>query len=145
VRTPADQQRAQDDVFRAIGRYTVHFAFLVGEMRESMGRRITGPVQWVSDRRLFDLVVGSLTAQPMADAFFGICRATTSLDKDEQAIEKLLRRHVLDEIKRRNDFAHGDWLPTSWQPEGGPLSPSVYRIKPGSLDTPFSQLKLTIG
>jgi hypothetical protein len=90
----------QGDVFRAIGRYTVQFAFLVGEMRESMARRITGPVEWVPDRRLFDLVVGSLTAQPMADAFFGICRAATSLDKDEQAIEKLLRRHTAPAILR---------------------------------------------
>lgn len=133
----------RDEAFRAIGRYTVLFSMLVAGMRQIAAHRIAG--QKSNERRLIDLAFGSLTAGPIADAFFGMCRELANLDKDERAIEKRLRKHVLEEINMRNDIAHGDWLIAEWAvgKEATP-SPKLVRVKASRQNKPFAHDDLSV-
>jgi hypothetical protein len=130
---------ARDEAYRAIGRYMARFSEVVYSMRTLMAQRISGGD---GDRmKLAELALGGMTAEQLANPFFGMCRALTELDKPETEIETRLRRHVLDEIAERNNIAHGDWTITDMmEPEmyealgGAPAF--LLRIKPGSVGRP---------
>lgn len=127
----------RDDAYRAIGRYVGQFSMLVSFMRNMLASRIAGQGGEGNERELVDLAFGSLTAEPIANAFFAMCRVVVKLDKGEQAIEANLRKAVLAEIKRRNDIVHGDWL-IDPEPEPGRPSSILIRVKAGSVKKPFS-------
>lgn len=94
---------------------------------------------------LVEVSLSSLTAQPLADAFFGVCRAVSGLDDDEHKIETRLRKQVSEEITRRNDIAHGDWLIASWtRPDAIPPTPTLVRTKASKIDEPFRSDEYTV-
>ncbi len=137
-------QAERDDAYRAIGRYTVQFSVLVANMRQILTGHLAG--QSETPRELVDLSLSSLTAQPLADAFFGVCRAVSNFDADEEKIEKRLRKQVSDEITRRNNIAHGDWLVASWaRPDTDPPNPTLVRVKANKIDKPLRAEDLTVG
>jgi hypothetical protein len=78
----ADARAQRDDAYRAIGRYTVGFSLLVSNMRQILAQQIAGPEG--PQRGLLDVAFGSLTAEPIAEAFFGMCRTVVHLDKGEK-------------------------------------------------------------
>jgi hypothetical protein len=94
---------------------------------------------------LVEVSLSSLTAQPLADAFFGVCRAVSELDADEHKIESRLRKQVSGEITRRNDITHGDWPIASWaRPEAIPPTPTLVRTKASKIDEPFRAEEYTV-
>jgi hypothetical protein len=133
----------RDDAYRAIGRYVVQFSMLVAGMRQIMAHRIGG--RGGERRTLIDLVLGSPTAEPIANAFFAMCRELTDLDGDEQAIEKRLRKEVLDACTTRNDIAHGDWLIAEWVAgDQETPSPQLVRVKASRQDEPVIQREFSV-
>ena len=64
-----------------------------------------------------------------------MARVLSEHDKDEDEASAHLKRLVLEEVRRRNDVAHGEWHIGYWSTTGGtvgskPHSPSLMRIKP---------------
>ena len=104
-----DSDRARiDDSYRALGRYIYEFSRLVWHMRMYLSEVLTegGPPGRYG---LAEMTLGESTAQPIANAFFGVTRKVGELTPDELKVAKALRKQVNEAIKRRNDFAHGDW------------------------------------
>lgn len=136
-----DAREQRDDAYRAIGRYTVEFSLLVAGMREIIAVHITDEQK----RDAAQLVLGSLMAQQVADPFFAICRAVGELDQDEQAIEKLLRKRVNEEIEERNRIMHGDWLIARWTREDfkAPTAARV-RVSARNVKEPVQQRNFTV-
>lgn len=133
----------RDETYRAIGRYTVQFSALIGHMRRLIGSEIAGKKN--PKRSSLNLALGSLTAQQIADPFFAICRSLADLDTGEQAIEKCLRNQVDQEIRRRNQIAHGDWfVPQDAEIGQASRSPVLVRVKASKLDNPVIVEDLTI-
>jgi hypothetical protein len=122
-----------DDTYKAIGRYVVLFSEIVANMRNLLATRIAG--QEDDERDLVEFSFGGLTAEPTANAFFAACRALAEMDKGEQAIEACLRKAVLEEIKRRNDLLHGDWIVDEFGDSGARAI--LHRVKAGSVKEPF--------
>lgn len=128
----------RDDAYRAIGRYVVEFSRLIHHMRTVVVRRLSPP----DHPLLAELALGQSFASNISDGFFAICRELGELDTDEAQIAHILQRDVIDEIKWRNDLAHGDWevglvrgSALRLGPDGGivdpePLPPRLYRVKP---------------
>jgi hypothetical protein len=104
---PYERDPIRDEAYRAIGRYTVAFSFLVEWMRRLIASRITEEAS--RERRVLNLTLGSLMARQLADPFFAMCRDATNLNENEQVIAKQLRGEVEKEIERRNRIVHGDW------------------------------------
>jgi hypothetical protein len=120
-------QQQQDDAYRALGRYVAEFSRLIFHMRIAMSIRLSP----TGDLRLAELALGEATAGPITSSFFAMCLLTADLDDDEKSIAGKLQEAVTDEIKRRNDFAHGDWW-IGWGPGTGEMSaPKLGRVKPG--------------
>ena len=106
--TPAQRKKHQqdtDDAYRAIGRYVVAFAEMMREMRIMIGYYIAGGARWV----LVDMAFGEATAQPVAAAFFSLCRDAGEFTKAEEDVAEALSKAVAKTIRERNDIAHGDW------------------------------------
>lgn len=123
--TATDEER--DDTYRAVGRWVVEFSRLIFIMRLRVIRYVTPE----GDQTGAMLALGEATARQIADAFFAICVHSTPLTADEAKVAKRLKRDVVDQISRRNDFTHGDWwvgYPTHADKEGGPM---LHRVKPG--------------
>jgi hypothetical protein len=102
----ADAGAREDDAYRAVGRYVVGFSRLVAYMRAGMEYHLAVD----EDRMAAALALGESTAHQIANAFFSVCEHIKELDEEEEKIAGRLRKGVLEEIKRRNDFAHGDWV-----------------------------------
>lgn len=136
-----DAREQRNDAYRAIGRYTVEFSLLVAGMREIISVHLTEEQK--PEAAL--LVLGSLTAQQVADPFFAICRAVGELDDDEQAIEKLLRKRVSEEVEERNRIMHGDWLIARWTRDDL-KAPTVMRVRVSARNTkePIQERRFTV-
>lgn len=117
----------RDDAYRAIGRYVVEFSRLVLHMRHETERRLDRG----SEQRIAELALGEVSANRLTEAFFAICEAVADLDEEERQVGVRLRKEVRDELKRRNDFAHGDW---SIGEAAIAEDPVLYRVKPGRKD-----------
>lgn len=98
-------QAEKDDAYRAVGRWFVQFSRMLFHMRLCMEGCLGRP----DDPMLAKLALGEMTADPLANAFFGMCFHAGELDDQEEKVAVRLRKEVRDEITRRNDFAHGDW------------------------------------
>ena len=124
--TAKDEER--DDAYRAVGRYVVEFSRLIFHMRLGIAQELARD----RDGNPTFLALGEATASQIANAFFAICEyVMISPDADELAIGRRLQKEVNDEIRRRNDVAHGDW----WVGFGGDQSgkgddPRLLRVKP---------------
>jgi hypothetical protein len=132
-----------DEMYRAIGRYMVEFSGLVLNMRDTMSSRLK---RADDPPELIELAFGEAPAQGIANSFFAFCRATTRppFDSEEEAIERNLRKRVLDEIPRRNDIAHGDWLMIRAGSRSEPLiKPELARIKPAHKQGPLTSTPYT--
>jgi hypothetical protein len=128
----------RDDAYRAVGRYVVEFSRLVFHMRYTIERQLAGD----QDIVIPQLALGELSANQIADSFFGICAYLADLDDAETKVASRLKADVRATINRRNDFAHGDWwIGTPAQP--GSVSdttdPLLWRTKPGRRE--IEQLK----
>lgn len=96
----------QDDGYRAIGRWFVEFARLIGGMRSNMEERLRD----AEYPEVAQLIFAAAGAQQIADAFFAICRTVGNLDAAEINVANQLQNEVGTEITRRNNIAHGDWI-----------------------------------
>ena len=96
----------QDDGYRAIGRWFVEFARLVGGMRANMEERLREP----DHPEVAQLIFGAATAKQISDAFFAMCRLIGDFDEAETNVANQLQKAADEEITRRNNIAHGDWI-----------------------------------
>lgn len=111
-------------MYRAVGRYVVEFSRLMFHMRFGIERRLNRG----GDVGVASLALGQITADQLAPAFFAVCEKVAELDDEERRVGIRLRKEVRDEIKRRNDFAHGDWNLNLPEGDGTPV---LHRTKPG--------------
>lgn len=60
----------------------------------------------------FQVAVAGLTAQPLADVFFGLLSERQDFEHDDQAkpLVKKARSEINQLIQARNNLMHGDWL-----------------------------------
>jgi hypothetical protein len=124
--TATDKER--DDAHRAVGRYVVEFSRLIFHMRFAVERCLAGEKDIVIAR----LALGEAAANQVNDSFFAICSYMADLDDDEVRVSRHLKKQVREEIKRRNDFAHGDWwIGFGAKEDGAMANPTLWRTKPG--------------
>jgi hypothetical protein len=96
-----------NEAYRAIGRYLYCFSRLVFHMRQGIvGALGAGST---TKRQIGEIAMSSSTAQPIADAFFAICRQFGGLEVAEEAVANILSRQVNEAIVERNNIVHGDW------------------------------------
>ena len=130
-----DERDFEAETYHAIGRFVVDFGYMVSEMQHHLANRL------VSERlhALPWIVMGEMTAGPIANSFFGACRAAANsnesasagLDNRDEQVVKILAKAVQDAIKFRNDVAHGDWDLTAWQFARAPVGHSeLIRLRP---------------
>ncbi|WHU49678.1 hypothetical protein QNM97_12180 [Gordonia sp. L191] len=129
--TPYNELPDVMQLHRAIGGYVTVFSELISTMRTAI-HALLAPVDErivLGDARL-DILLATMTAKPMADAFFGLSIHVASLDDDEQRMLKALRRDVADQVAFRNDLLHAEWS-VGWVDEdtGEPVAASALRIK----------------
>lgn len=127
-------QAEKDDAYRAVGRWFVEFSRLLFHMRLCMEDRLGQS----DDPMLAKLALGEMTADPLANAFFGMCLHAVDLDDQEEKVAVRLRKEVRDEIGRRNDFAHGDWwIGFGVKEDGAGGDPALMRTKPSRKKDPW--------
>lgn len=114
----------EEDAYRAVGRYVVEFSRLVFHMRRGIERQLASD----EDRLIAAMAVGEAFANQITEAFFGICEHVADLNEEEKRVGVRLRKEVRDEIKRRNDFTHGDWAIGGLNSYEDPI---LARVKPG--------------
>lgn len=118
----------EGNTYRAIGRYVVRFAVLVDTMRNLLARQLMGDG---AINAVPYLLMGEMTAQPIANSFFGACRLEAELSDADQKVERALNNQVNDQIKFRNDLAHGDWSLDAWRFARTPPGVSeLFRLRP---------------
>jgi hypothetical protein len=140
--TLTDSER--DDAYRAVGRYVVEFSRLIFHMRFSIERCLAGERDIVPVR----LTLGEAFAGQINDSFFAVCNYLADLDDEEARVSRCLKSGVQDEIKRRNDMAHGDWwIGFGAKEDGAMADPVLWRTKPGrkqqdnfSMEFPVAQI-----
>jgi hypothetical protein len=93
-------------------------------------------------RAVAALALGAAQAEQITQAFFAVCEYVAELDRDEQKVAIRLRVEVLDEIKRRNDFAHGDWLLGNMAKAFD--HPILVRVKPARRKGPVQNREMPI-
>jgi hypothetical protein len=81
------------------------------------------------DQMVPALALGAASADQITNSFFSVCEHVMEMDAEEKKIAGRLRKETLDEIKRRNDFAHGDWMVEGL--EADLEHPVLSRVKPG--------------
>src|SRR6188472_2423007 len=127
-------QAERDDAYRAVGRWFVEFSRMLIHMRMCMESCLSKS----GEPMLAKLALGEMTADPLANAFFGMCLHATHLDENEEKVAIRLRKEVRDEITRRNDFAHGDWwVGFGVKEDGTGGDPSLWRTKPSRKQDPW--------
>jgi hypothetical protein len=127
--TQAGYPDFESNTYREIVHYSVRFAALIDSMRN----RLATQLNWHSEapNAVPYIVMGEMTAMPIANAFFGACRLVTELRGNEVKVERALISQVQDEIKFRNDIAHGDWEVDAWHYARTPPGVSeLYRFRP---------------
>ena len=106
---------------RAVGRWIVEFSRLVMFMRLAIELRLARGVDLVEAK----IVLGEASADQITGSFFELCSHCGEPNEAETKSLKCLKGQVREQISRRNDFAHGDWL------GGSPEGLSIWRTKPG--------------
>ena len=142
TREPLDQTRHRDEGYRALGRYIATFSLMVKEMRDRMVWRLQRPED---PPLLADLAFGAATAEPISSAFFAMCRLLLLHEADELKTATRLRKLVGEELKLRNDVAHGDWYIGWISVPGGSAEPQlqphwVERIKATRKEGPLAPI-----
>jgi hypothetical protein len=154
----ASHKENVDDAYQALGRYVANFSYLILVMRSLLGRRLQfQPRPEIrladlqrrnEDSEILSMVFGEATAMQIARSFFGACDVAGHFDDPERAVASHLKKLVVKEIERRNDFAHGDWHvgaaeggvsvgtvggppPAAPEPPSGTQPPLLARNKPG--------------
>jgi hypothetical protein len=124
--TATEEER--DDAYRAVGRYVVEFSRLIFHMRLGVIHELAND----RDSLPHQLALGGSSARQISDAFFAICEyVMISPEADEIRIGRRLQRDVNEEIKKRNDVAHGDWWVGFGRKESGEGGdPRLLRVKP---------------
>jgi hypothetical protein len=130
--TQEEVERHRDEGYRKLGRYIAVFSEMIGEMQLRMVMHLHHPsnhplVAWIP--------FGGATARDITDQFFAMASLVSKHDENEAATAAKLKSDVLDEIKRRNDVAHGEWFIGYWSTTGGvegaqAAPPDAMRIKP---------------
>lgn len=121
-----EDSASRDDAHRAVGRFVVEFSWLIAYMRFGLERYLAVN----KDRMAPALALGAAGAQQITDAFFSVCEYVAELEGEERKVARRLRAEALDQIKRRNDFAHGDWIVEGMATDLE--HPILSRVKPGS-------------
>jgi len=116
---PSEEEIAahRDDGYRAVGRYVVVFSQMLQEMRLQMAVRLQDTATYG----------GRESAREICKAFFGICQQLGTHDPDEAKTAVRLRELVMQEIAKRDEVAHAEWIPGAWAKTGleeGGMSPS---------------------
>lgn len=129
---------AERGAHRAVGRYVVEFSRLIAFMRVGMERHLAVD----GDRMAPALALGAASADQITNSFFSICEYVGEFNAEEKKVAGRLRKETLDEIKRRNDFAHGDWLVEGIETELE--HPVLSRVKPGRRSGPVEKKELPV-
>ena len=93
--------------YRALGRYFYEFSGLENSIRSAV-HRASG-----ADYHSFLLITGSLTAQPLTDAFVALCKISDRVDEQGMLVVRGRQREINEVIPMRNDLAHGWWISTA--------------------------------
>ena len=129
-------QRHVDEGHLALGRYVAEFSRLILVIRDLMVQRLR---KADDPPELAELPFGGVTAEPITNAFFAMCRLLMEHDKDEDEVATKLRVAISHQIARRNAVAHGDWYIGYWSVIGGATpeeavwessAPRLEQIKP---------------
>ena len=116
------------EAHRAVGRYVVEFSQMVFAMQARMVRQLE---HYGVPEDLSWIPFGGVAARDVTDQFFGMARTITPHDEEEDATATRLKTLVLEEVRRRNDVAHGEWLPIGFSIEdSAPFPLGAVRVKP---------------
>ena len=135
---PGGDDASRDNAHRAVGHYVVEFSRLMATMRLGLERYLSIE----GSRAVPALALGAALPEQLTQSFFAICEHVADLDKGEEKVAIRLRVEVLDEIKRRNDFAHGDWLLGNMREVFD--EPILVRVKPGRRKGPVQNRPVSI-
>lgn len=119
-----------DDIYRAIGKFSVKFEQLVFYMGQGITFFLSQ--SGLKNQQLSNIVLADQTAYPMKTMFGAMIYELVSLGDEERLIVREILKQVQALIDRRNDIVHSTWF-VGW------ASPS---------DTDFGEvsgLKLTKG
>ena len=114
----------RDDAYRAIGRYFYEFSRMMLHMRSALETKLDEGLE----EKIAGLALGEIAPMNLTKVFFETCQTVADLDEEEMRIGRRLKKEVGDEVTRRNDFAHGDWVLGG---VGFGDVPGLLRIKPG--------------
>ena len=139
--TATDKEK--DDAYRAVGRWFVEFSRLIFHMRLQVEQRLA--------KHELDPRIGTVAMRPAGpgavnEAFFGMCHLLGNLDQGEKKIAEALQVNVDRAIRRRNEFAHGDWwVGFGAKADGSSGDPFLTRTRKGDTfwttrDVPVGQL-----
>jgi hypothetical protein len=135
----------REEGYRAIGRFVAVFSQLIVEMRTLMLLRLQ---RRGDPPRLISLPFGGVTAEPITNAFFAMCRMLMDHEKDELETAAKLRTEVMEAIKLRNGVVHGDWYVGYGSiPVGNPpqlVEPWAERTTPSRTTDPFKPVAVDL-
>jgi hypothetical protein len=132
---------------QALGRYTYEFSRMVWHLR--WGTAQMGMRSIPHDARTSELFqslhiqTAGMTAGQLVDVFFAFAELNGAYSRIEAKIASSLRARVTEQVERRNDFLHGEWMinyvsstgvedPATGEVEQVTtrLPPTLYRDKP---------------
>lgn len=97
-----------DDIYRAIGKFSVKFEQLVFFMCQ--GIRSILSQQGLRNQQLASIILADQTAYPIQSMFGSMIYEVTELNDTERLIVKEILKKVQVLIKKRNDIVHSTWF-----------------------------------
>lgn len=132
-------QNERDDAYRAVGRYVVEFSRMIFFMRLGLEGELFG-----GNRVLIDQLFEKASADKIRRLFFAVCKDKAKPDKSEKKIVDRLEARVRREVRRRNEFAHGDWWIGFGRKDDGtagdPLVGRLSQTKGGLKELPVAEI-----
>jgi len=97
-----------DDIYRAIGKFSVKFEQLVFYMRQGITFFLSQ--NGLKSQQLSHIVLADQTAYPMKTMFAAMIYELVNLSGEERRIVKEILKQVQTLIDRRNDIVHSTWF-----------------------------------
>lgn len=134
TRTPARGYHEKPSVIqlhRVIGGYITTFSELIKLLRTGISEFMSDPAEEKPlPNPLLDVLFATMTAKPIADAYFGMATAVGKYDESDKAMRGDLRRRVAKHIQFRNDLAHSDWeVRWMYADTEEPVPPAAYKMR----------------
>lgn len=97
-----------DDIYRAIGRFTVKFEQLVFFMRQGITSFLSQ--NGLKNQKLSNIILADQTAYPIKTIFGSMIPEIVNLNEQERRIVKAILKQVQDLIDERNNIIHSTWF-----------------------------------